>query len=297
VVFSLFAMNKSSPILPTTVAPGRGSSRAGFTLIELLVVIAIIAILAAMLLPALSRAKLKATGATCLNNQKQHLLACLMYADDNRDAIIPSSYSVNGVNLGMAGGGYWLGPTPVIIGIGYSEAEALKRVAEGVRQSPLPKYGLAIGSYHCPGDTRTRNPVGRGWAWDSYSKADPMNGGGWNGGKVFAQYSEVPQPANSFMFIEEADSRGYNIGSWVLETKPPGWIDVFAIFHGNWSTFGYADGHAAGHKWTDPKTIEAARKAAKGIDNSIFWSGGDKNNPDFVWVWHGYRIPNWQPLP
>ncbi|MSU34633.1 MAG: type II secretion system protein [Pedosphaera sp.] len=274
---------------PTLGKPGIRA----FTLIELLVVIAIIAILAGMLLPALTRAKLKATGAACLNNQKQLNLGWYMYAEDNRDVLAPSQW--NGGN--MNGGGYWPGPSPDITA-NITRAEAESRVRKGLSNGPIWKFCTAFAAYHCPGDLRTKNrSPGKGWAYDSYSKAEGMNGGGWEPTiqPPFVKSSGILNPSESMVFIEESDSRSSNLGTWVINVGSPGWVDPFAIFHGSWSTFSFSDNHAEGHKWIDPRTIKAATDSSKGTD-SFFWAGGDKKNPDFVWVWNRYQHQKWAPL-
>jgi prepilin-type N-terminal cleavage/methylation domain-containing protein/prepilin-type processing-associated H-X9-DG protein len=270
-----------------------GRNRRAFTLIELLVVIAIIAILAGMLLPALSKAKLKATGANCINSQKQLILASFLYTDDNDDYLIPSTFK----GTSMVGGGYWAGPNPEFT-VGTSIDEAMRRVRKGLTNGPLFNYIANESSYHCPGDLRTRRlKPGRGWAFDSYSKVEGINGfTGWDIIIPYKKASSVPEPANSMVFVEETDPRGYNMGTWAIWVSPPRWVDTFAIFHGNWSTFGYADGHAEGHRWTDPRLIDAAKRAGETGVNTLDWPGGGAQNQDFRWVYDRFRFTNWKPL-
>lgn len=274
----------------------------GFTLIELLVVIAIIAILAGMLLPSLAKAKLKGTNAACLNNQKQLLLGFVLYADDNADRIIYTNPGTG--QMGNPGGGFWPSPlndkgTTIDFTTSTTRQDAQRYVENGIKKGALFQYVPSTGSYHCPGDLRTKHLApGKGWAYDSYSKIEGMNGGGWDTSSqpVYDKTSLIDSPSEAMTFIEESDPRDFNAGTWVINVKPsPGWVDGFAIFHGNVSTVSFADGHAETHSWKDPAVIKAGKDFASGKE-VFYWSGGNAKNVDFQWIYQRYKHKKWAPL-
>src|SRR5665213_299157 len=268
----------------------------GFTLIELLVVIAIIAILAAMLLPALTKAKLKATQATCLSNQKQLGLALVMYAGDNSEkliAVTPPSGCKNA-------GGYWSLDNTAPGSWGTSQTAALADVQSNLKTNNLIyQYAASVGVNHCPGDVRFNNPVGQGWAYDSYAVTENVTGG--SGKDNYPRLAQIKRTSDCMVFVEQADSRGYNNGNFagsVANVSPPqfSFVDLFATYHGNVGTFAFADGHTEARKWTDAGILaggKSANHAGSGIYkyNTTGATTPSMTGRDAVWIAQHWLTP------
>lgn len=227
-------------------------NRNAFTLIELLVVIAIIAILLAILIPSLQSARQQATAIRCISNMKTLTLAWLIYKDDY-DARMVGGHVGEKRNSILVD---WV-DSPSSAQAGLDEKKA------ACKRGLLWSYAKLIDVYRCPGDLRKMNPPH--WAFRSYSISGNMYGeerfSGWTG-RALRLYTEIKHPADRYVFVEEIDPRGYNMGSWVI--NPPtsrSWIDPLAIWHNKQSTLSWADGRAEKHRWVDRSTMQNALDA------------------------------------
>jgi prepilin-type N-terminal cleavage/methylation domain-containing protein/prepilin-type processing-associated H-X9-DG protein len=218
-----------------------------FTLIELLVVIAVIAVLMAILMPALQAAKDQAQRVHCVANTRTLLLGWLLYKDDFDGRIVGGHTGIrldNGKNQMQ-----WVDEPP-----NRADPWNVKRAA--IRRGLLHKYvGEEIGIYRCPGDRRKESsslPV----AYRTFSIAGGANGEDWASYNKIKLYTELKKPAQQYIFTEEMDTRGCNLGSWQMNPRDKTWTDPLAMWHNKKSTLGFADGHAEMHTWESKSFID-----------------------------------------
>jgi prepilin-type N-terminal cleavage/methylation domain-containing protein/prepilin-type processing-associated H-X9-DG protein len=273
-------------------------SNSGFTLIELLVVVAIIALLTAILLPALSVARQQAGSAVCLMNEKQLVLAWLMYAENN-------DYKMCGPMTGNTGWPRydWVGPprdlvTDAVKAINFTAAEEIR----GIESGTLFPYYKKAKLTNCPTDKRSaRAPTWPGCGgtggYRTYSLPYHLNAptdeltyryGSATGADRLVRLTELKNASATYVLVEENDNRDYNMDAWAFDPYQFILIDTIAVFHNNVTMFGYADGHAERKTWGDPRTQRWSNEIRDGSRYPDMSGLSDPENVDIRWLAEHY---------
>ena len=226
---------------------GTHKHQRAFTLIELLVVIAIIAILAALLLPVLSRSQATAQGSQCANNQRQLILAWLLYAEEDGDLVPHPTTWV---------GGDMTDPFDV----------TNSALLIDPKVSTFAKYIKNPALYKCPGDNSALvRSVSMNWRMNGTIDGGWLNGGG-AAYERFKTVSQIRTPAQIFVILDErsdiindanfcVDMSNTGNPDGIGPANPYWMIDYPASYHNGSGRFSFADGHVEGHRWQEPTTL------------------------------------------
>jgi prepilin-type N-terminal cleavage/methylation domain-containing protein len=254
----------------------------GFTLIELLIVVAIIAILAALLLPALTRGKDKARRIQCTNNEKQLIVTWILYASDYHEMLVP-----NGGNSSM---GATTSPFLWVMGGNHGDNQTLvnSNYLISSRYALYAPYLQTATVYKCPADRAE-------WKWNSMPLQNELRSYAMNsyvavtsamteeplsilpGYKVYKKMDSLNAdfPVKRFIYGDVHPNSictpGYGV-SMNVDT----WIHFPSALHGP-GVFTFADGHAEGHKWLDPLTL-------RGCPANFPHGNACPNSPDLKWL-------------
>ena len=271
----------------------------GFTLIELLIVIAIIAILAALLLPALASAKQTGWQAACLSNHKQLNLAVREFAGDHSERFPYASAWRNEPSAQWS----WVADS-------MSHGDPWGQTDRPLFWSPLKPYA-GMGIFKCPGDksTVTWQVKGRGDSnWVDHVEMRPRSYsmnifvGGWSGWpfmydnqfKTHHTYDDVESPSQLFSFIE-MPAESINAGNFRVVPLKPGQKSVFSmdwpgVYHNNGSVISFVDGHAEFRRWLEEDTRHIPGGAGTPTTRSSVVVSDD--NRDLAWLRDRAVVPD-----
>lgn len=287
-------MNTSYKNLRQNGFPERGRG-GGFTLIELLVVIAIIAVLAALLLPALSKARETAHGIACMNNTRQLGGAWTLYADDHDGRLA--------YNLGMSASGMGIGT------VGAASPKTNSNWANNIldwttsntdntntatlTEASLGQYvSWSVKVYRCPSDRVLDGPQKQaGWSARvrSYSMnamvgdAGPMSRSGYNNSNPshvqLFKLSAILKPAEVFVFLDEHPD-SIDDGYFLNRASYARWYDLPASYHNGAAAFAFADGRSTIHRWLDETTKPPSKPYATSLPMNV----PSNQRTDLNWV-------------
>jgi prepilin-type N-terminal cleavage/methylation domain-containing protein/prepilin-type processing-associated H-X9-DG protein len=286
-------MNGKHPCSMSRRYGGPSRATAGFTLIELLVVIAIIAILAAMLLPALARAKQKTQGISCMNNTRQITIAWIMYAGDYTDVLAINNHggaAKNGADTTswIAGWLDWTSSldnnnTLFLTDDRWAKLSMYYNRSAAIFRCPADNYRVSLN----PPGPRCRSvsmnaAMGEGWGSTTHNAANAKEA--FFGGTFFTAHKmsdiRYPGPAKAWVLVDEhPDSMndGCFFDDPLLAPASYRWTDLPASYHNGACGFSFADGHSEIQKWRDARTKQKVAFVNFGglnCDNSV----------DYAWI-------------